>query len=607
MIGSPGSVRISIDDLASRDPDDEAPVVLTSPRSIKVCLDHGVEPEMLVPKTLADFAKPGLSREHQRLKYEHYESIRRERIEVLSRARDKLPVVPLEEATRVPGVEGATGSPGWTSKTRPTSPPGLSLRMSNPGRLGTPASPAGKTLGGSFVSEDGEPVMYSPGPGASGGVLKSTAYEEEQNRMLAARRKAQKQVDVMEQNAMKKLERQAAAEEKIRRAKEVERQRAHEKALEDQKKANETFMKLQQLKLNQEKLEKDKQRRAAEKLQRELELKRFREAEERKARQAKIEKEELQRQRNAEFQTRVDAMRAEKEKKLAAKARLMEEKEAARLAAKRKEQQDIAAKNQAIHVFQEQKREVAKKRSEQTSEQFRSKTMKKTIAADMRWNDLTSKKAAKIHSMRSKLSERSQYVLSRNQEAKSIEQKRINTLIERSQKEEERIKLISDRRRREAAMEQLERSMSIEEKRDKVECMKRYKDYQAAQLLEKIERDTARTTALRSAKEELRRQRREENMRVSLEIKKMQKEIDLRALRSSAKSKFEIQLMQKDIDEFGHGGTRSRPGTAGPASVSSMYRTPIHPREVGARRPGSARPDAKRSTGNGTRPGTARH
>ena len=140
-----------------------------------------------------------------------------------------------------------------------------------------------------------------------------------------------------------------------------------------------------------------------------------------------------------------------------------------------------------------------------------------------------------------------------------------------------------------------------------MECIKRYKDYLAAQLLEKIERDTARTTALRSAKEELRRQRREENMRVSLEIKKMQKEIDLRALRSSAKSKFEIQLMQKDIDEFGHGGTRSRPGTAGPASVSSMYRTPIHPREVGARRPGSARPDAKRSTGNGTRPGTARH
>lgn len=134
-------MRISIDDLASRDPDDEAPVVLTSPRSIKVCLDHGVEPEMLVPKTLADFAKPGLSREHQRLKYEHYESIRRERIEVLSRARDKLPVVPLEEATRVPGVEGATGSPGWTSKTRPTSPPGLSLRMSNPGRLGTPREP----------------------------------------------------------------------------------------------------------------------------------------------------------------------------------------------------------------------------------------------------------------------------------------------------------------------------------------------------------------------------------------------------------------------------------------------------------------------------------
>ena len=602
MIGSPVSVRISIDDLASRHPDDDQPVVLTSPRSIKVCLDHGVEPEMLVPKALADFAKPGLSREHQRLKWEHYESIRRERIEVLSRARDRLPVVPLEEATRVPGVEGAASSPGWTSRVRPLSP-----RMTSPGRLDSPTSPVGKTLGGSFVSEDGEPVMYSPGPGASGGVLKSTAFEEEQNRMLAARRKAQKQVEVMEQNALKKLERQAAAEEKVRRAKELERQRAHKKALEDQKKANETFIKLQQLKLNQEKLEKDKQRRAAEKHERELELKRLREAAERRARQEKKEKEELRRQRNAEFQARVDAMRAEKNRKIAHKARLMEEKEAARLTARRKEEQEIAAKNQAIHLFQAQKCEQAIMRSEQTTEQFRNKTMKKTTAADMRWKDLTSKKAAKIQGMRSKLSERSQYVLSRNQAAKDIEQKRINALIERAEKEEERIKLIADRRKREAAMETLVRSLSVEERREKVECMKRYKEYQQAQLLEKIERDTARTVALQSAKEELRRQRREENMRVSLDIKKMQKEIDLRALRSSARSKFEIQQMQKDIDEFGHGGIRSRPGTAGPSSVSSLYRTPVHPREVGARRPGSARPDSKRSAENVGRPGSARH
>ena len=299
--------------------------------------------------------------------------------------------------------------------------------------------------------------------------------------MLAARRKAQ-QVEVMEQNALKKLERQAAAEEKVRRAKELERQRAHKKALEDQKKANETFIKLQQLKLNQEKLEKDKQRRAAEKHERKLELKRLREAAERRARQEKKEKEELRRQRNAEFQARVDAMRAEKTRKIAHKARLMEEKEAARLTARRKEEQEIAAKNQAIHLFQAQKCEQAIMRSEQTTERFRNKTMNKTTAADMRWKDLTSKKAAKIQGMRSKLSERSQYVLSRNQAAKDIEQKRINALIERAEKEEERIKLIADRRKREAAMETLERSLSVEEKREKVECMKRYKEYQQAQL-----------------------------------------------------------------------------------------------------------------------------
>ena len=339
MIGSPVSVRISIDDLASRHPDDDArgpdiaPIHQGLPGPWRRAGDAGPQGSRRLrkartePRTSA--AQVGTLRVHPQGAHRSSQ-----------RARDRLPVVPLEEATRVPGVEGATSSPGWTSRVR------LEPAHDEPGRLGSPTSPVGKTLGGSFVSEDGEPVMYSPGPGASGGVLKSTAFEEEQNRMLAARRKAQKQVEVMEQNALKKLERQAAAEEKVRRAKELERQRAHEKALEDQKKANETFIKLQQLKLNQEKLEKDKQRRAAEKHERELELKRLREAEERRARQEKKEKEELRRQRNAEFQARVDAIRAEKNRKIAHKARLMEEKEAARLAARRKEEQEIAAKNQ---------------------------------------------------------------------------------------------------------------------------------------------------------------------------------------------------------------------------------------------------------------------
>ena len=45
---------------------------------------------MLVPKAQSDFATAGLSQEHQRLKWEHYENIRLERVEVLNEARDDM-------------------------------------------------------------------------------------------------------------------------------------------------------------------------------------------------------------------------------------------------------------------------------------------------------------------------------------------------------------------------------------------------------------------------------------------------------------------------------------------------------------------------------------
>lgn len=52
------SKAITIDDIASRPSHSKKPAVLTSPRSIKVCLEHGIDPAMLVPKAVSDFAQP---------------------------------------------------------------------------------------------------------------------------------------------------------------------------------------------------------------------------------------------------------------------------------------------------------------------------------------------------------------------------------------------------------------------------------------------------------------------------------------------------------------------------------------------------------------------
>jgi hypothetical protein len=44
-----------------------------------------------------------------------------------------------------------------------------------------------------------------------------------------------------------------------------------------------------------------------------------------------------------------------------------------------------------------------------------------------------------------------------------------------------------ERKKHEASLKSLQKGMSVDERREKVECMKRYKEYQNAQLLEKIE------------------------------------------------------------------------------------------------------------------------
>ena len=82
-------------------------------------------------------------------------------------------------------------------------------------------------------------------------------------------------------------------------------------------------------------------------------------------------------------------------------------------------------------------------------------------------------------------------------------------------------------------MKSLQKSMSVNERREKVECMKRYKEYQNAQLLEKIERDTAKAKAVLAAKEELRKNRMETNRLLALQREKSKQEMDKRAKKSS--------------------------------------------------------------------------
>ena len=344
--------KVTVNDLANRAPGDTSAPILTSPRSLRVCLERGVEPGMLVPRLPESFAKPELSAEHVQVKWERHERTRLQRVVALNKARDALPEAPDEDAPRVPGVAGAglmTSGPLSSGAS-----PGPSLVPVSPARTATPqhsmSSPyATPKRRAAPLRPTSAPVRAARGDGA---VI--SAVREDARRLEAARRRTENQLAVI-----------AAAK------------------------------------------------------------------------------------RTAELR------RAAAEAKLAREERKAEEREAERA-----------------------KKEL--KRIE--------KALKKQRDRDKRYDD-----------------------------AKRMERSRSAHIMLKHEEEDVRLARAEEERRKELEMQTLKKRMTLEEKMENVEMTERRRQYEAALLLEKIERDTARAKAVNAAREELARQRRLENYELSLE------------------------------------------------------------------------------------------
>ena len=344
--------KVTVNDLANRAPGDTSAPILTSPRSLRVCLERGVEPGMLVPRLPESFAKPELSAEHVKVKWERHERTRLQRVVALNKARDALPEAPDEDAPRVPGVAGAglmTSGP-----LSPGASPVPSLVPVSPARTATPQH---STLSPyATPKRRAAPLRPTSAPVRAarldGAVI--SAVREDARRLEAARRRTENQLAVI-----------AAAK-------------------------------------------------------RTAELRRA-------ATEAKLAREE----RKAEAR---EAERAEKELKRSQKA------------------------------------------------------LKKQREREARYDD-----------------------------AKRMERARSARIMRKQEEEDVRLARAEEQRRKELEMQTLEKRLTLEEKRENVEMTARRRQYEAALLLEKIERDTARAKAVNAAREELAQQRRLENYELSLE------------------------------------------------------------------------------------------
>ena len=180
--------KVTVNDLANRAPGDTSAPILTSPRSLRVCLERGVEPGMLVPRLPESFATPELSAEHVQVKWERHERTRLQRVVALNKARDALPEAPDEDAPRVPGVAGAglmTSGPLSSGAS-----PGPSLVPVSPARTATPQHSMSSPY--ATPRRRAAPLRPTSAPGVGG-----SAAREEELRVEAARRRTEKQVAMM--------------------------------------------------------------------------------------------------------------------------------------------------------------------------------------------------------------------------------------------------------------------------------------------------------------------------------------------------------------------------------------------------------------------------
>ena len=316
---------------------------------------------MLVPKRVSDFADPGLDPELQRHKWEHHEQIRLERVDVLNAARRAMPPAPAEEATRVPGVAGATILGGAT----PSASPVTTARRPSTARGVRPKS-AAKVLNASV-------------PGVRQSV---SAVKEERRRLDAARRRNERTLAVMTESRAVAERRRAVNEAKVERTRRLVAEREKEKARLDKKHRDEVFEKIQRRKEEAKALERAKKKAMEERFRANQEARRLRREREEAERRACAEAAEKHQERLGEFKRRTDAIFAEQQRKIRAKERAMEEKESARRAAKEQEARELAAHAEERRRKAEERLRSARRNSEAFLEERRRHILDKAEHAE---------------------------------------------------------------------------------------------------------------------------------------------------------------------------------------------------------------------------------
>ena len=552
--------KVTVNDLANRAPGDPAAPILTSPRSLRVCLERGVEPDMLVPRLPESFAKPELSAEHVKVKWERHERTRLQRVVALNKARDALPEAPDEEAPRVPGVAGAglmtSGSPVPSGASPAPSFAPVSPARTSPSLFGHVVTPRHSTLS-PYATPKRRPAPLrptsAPAHAARGDSAVISAFQEEERRLEAARRRTEKQVVMMAAARRTADLRRAATEAKLARARRMDEAREAEKARVERERCERAFAEVQQKREAEQRLAEAKRRESEARFQaRQRALREKKEAEERARLEGEAE-EARRREKQDAFRARTESIAENKARLLRVKETNMRERERKRVLAKEEEARALREQAEQKRRHFNGRLENARSKLQNVTETKRLSIVRKTAKAEYRKMSAAEAEEAERQRRLDVVAEKQRERDARYDDAKRMERARSARLLRKREEEEAKLARAEEQRRKDFEMQTLEKRLTLEEKREHVEMTARRRQYEAALLLEKIERDTARAKAVNAAKEELAQRRRLNNDELRLERELL--------LRADAREIRRVRSIK----------AKHRPVSARPASALSPY------------------------------------
>lgn len=432
----------------------------SSPRSLKACLELGIDPTEVVYKPLNLF--PNKNPELQQIEYDQFEAFRRNLLEKLREKRNA--IIQAENSSGAgPAKPGAAAKKGDDGED-------LSGMIEKEKKRIEAQQKRNKREMANMLSNEAK-------------LAKSRQAEEAKQARLRE----------LEEQRLAELKRQEAEYRRQQKERDLERQKREADEIEEIKKASIEHFKKQQA------------------LAEALEQQRLRRLEEQKL-------EEERRQAKAQ-QQRADLERIlkEEQEKLMAKQKIMEERE--------KERQKMIAIRKAERIKANAEKRAATDAKVKTAIEAGNKVAeerKQQIQNKMLENERRLAALAKQHvedekRRRAENEEKARQRLDKFEEAKNIEAERIDHILER----QAAAGLVYDEFQKKYQFHQdkhkVKRKLMLEERKAKVEEMKRAAAFKRHAMRQKIEEDTVRARQLTAQKEALQERRRMANIDASMQ------------------------------------------------------------------------------------------